>query len=96
MAIGVKVLERPIRQTSYLRATLQGMALTAKHLLNPQKVTTQYPEEKKPLSPRWRGTHRMLTTEDGSAGEAGRVIAPSRESDAARPRSPGGTTIPAM
>ena len=43
------------------------MALTFKHLLDPQKVTVQYPEEKWPLSPRWRGTHRMLTTEDGKA-----------------------------
>ena len=27
----------------------------------------QYPEEKWALSPRWRGTHRMLTTETGKA-----------------------------
>ena len=31
------------------------------------EVTTQYPEEKSPISPRWRGTHRMLTTETGKA-----------------------------
>jgi NADH-quinone oxidoreductase subunit I len=67
MAIGVKVLDRPIEQTSYVRATLKGMALTLKHLLDPEKVTIQYPEQKWPLSPRWRGTHRMLTTEDGKA-----------------------------
>ena len=69
MAIGVKVLERPIEQTSYLRATLSGMGLTLKHLLRPmsEKVTVQYPEEKLGVSPRWRGTHRMLTTEDGKA-----------------------------
>jgi NADH-quinone oxidoreductase subunit I len=30
-------------------------------------VVTEYPEEKWELSPRWRGTHRMLTTEDGKA-----------------------------
>ena len=46
MAIGVKVLERPIEETSYVRATLKGMALTLKHLLDPEKVTIQYPEEK--------------------------------------------------
>ena len=34
MAIGVKVLERPIEQTSYVRATLSGMALTLKHLFS--------------------------------------------------------------
>ena len=67
MAIGVKVMERPVEQTSYVRATLKGMALTFKHLLNTHKVTVQYPEQKWPLSPRWRGTHRMLTTEDGKA-----------------------------
>jgi NADH-quinone oxidoreductase subunit I len=69
MAIGVKVLERPIAQTSYVRASLQGMALTLRHLLRPMsdKVTIQYPEQKYSVSPRWRGTHRMLTTEDGKA-----------------------------
>ena len=67
MAIGVKVLERPIEEVSYVRATLKGMALTFKHLINPHKVTVQYPEKRDPLSPRWRGTHRMLTTEDGKA-----------------------------
>ena len=68
MAIGVKVLERPIEETSYVRATLKGMALTAKHLFDVNgRVTIQYPEEKSPISPRWRGTHRMLTTEDGKA-----------------------------
>jgi NADH-quinone oxidoreductase subunit I len=69
MAIGVKVLERPIKQTSYVRATAQGLALTLKHLLRPMsdKVTIQYPDEKYAVSPRWRGTHRMLTTEDGKA-----------------------------
>ena len=70
MAIGVKVMKRPTQQTSYLRATLKGMALTFSHLLRP-KVTMQYPEEKSSkdwtLSSRWRGTHRMLTDEQGRA-----------------------------
>jgi len=70
MPIGVKVMKRPIKQTSYLRATLKGMALTFSHLLRP-KVTMQYPEEKSSkdwtLSSRWRGTHRMLTDEQGRA-----------------------------
>ena len=46
MAINVKVVERPIEDVSYVRATLKGMALTFKHLVNPHKVTVQYPEEK--------------------------------------------------
>ena len=67
MAITVKVMERPIGEVSYVRATLKGLALTLKHLVDPHRVTIQYPEEKWDLSPRWRGTHRMLTTEDGAA-----------------------------
>ena len=67
MAITVKLLERPVDQVSYIRATLKGMALTLKHLVDPHKVTLQYPTEKWQLSPRWRGTHRMLTTETGKA-----------------------------
>src|SRR3981189_1093907 len=68
MAIKVKVGERPIEDVSYIRATLKGMALTVKHLFDGNgRVTTQYPEEKSPISPRWRGTHRMLTTETGKA-----------------------------
>ena len=67
MAIGVKVLDRPIEQTSYVRATLTGMGHTLKHLFTPEKVTTQYPEQKEAISKRWRGTHRMLTTEEGKA-----------------------------
>src|SRR3989454_9961072 len=70
MAIGVKVMKRPGAEVSYLRATLKGMALTLSHLWRP-KVTMQYPEEKSSkdwtLSPRWRGTHRMLTDEQGRA-----------------------------
>ena len=74
MAIGVKVLKRPEREVSYVRATLKGMALTFKHMFE-KKVTMQYPEEKSTdvehggggwsISPRWRGTHRMLTDEQG-------------------------------
>ena len=45
MAIGVKVLKRPEREVSYVRATLKGMALTFKHMFE-KKVTMQYPEEK--------------------------------------------------
>jgi NADH-quinone oxidoreductase subunit I len=67
MAINVKVLERPVEEVSYLRATLKGMARTFKHLIDPDKVTTQYPEQKQIISRRWRGTHRMLTTETGKA-----------------------------
>jgi NADH-quinone oxidoreductase subunit I len=70
MAIGVKVVVRPDKEVSYLRATLKGMAITFRHLLQ-KKFTMQYPEqiaeEERSLSPRWRGTHRMLTDEQGRA-----------------------------
>jgi len=73
MAIGVKVMKRPEKDVSYVRATLKGMALTFRKMLEP-KVTMQYPEEKSApeperggwsLAPRWRGTHRMLADEQG-------------------------------
>ena len=67
MTINVKVLDRPIEGVSYVRATIKGLALTFKHLVDPHKVTVQYPEERWDIAPRWRGTHRMLTTEDGKA-----------------------------
>lgn len=67
MSIGVKVLARPVSEVSYVRATLKGLAKTFSHMVDPHKVTVQYPEQKYPISPRWRGTHRMLTTETGKA-----------------------------
>ena len=63
----VKVLERPHAEGSYVRAAARGLGITLRHMLNPYKVTQQYPEEKWDLAPRWRGTHRMATHEDGSA-----------------------------
>lgn len=76
MAITVKRVVRPIAETSYVRATLKGMGITLKHIFQP-KVTTQYPEQKWELSPRWRGTHRMLTTEDGKAKCVGCGLCPT-------------------
>jgi NADH-quinone oxidoreductase subunit I len=68
VAITVKVMKRPTREVSYVRAALKGMSLTFKHMLQPP-VTMQYPEEKSQdgwtLSQRWRGTHRMLTDQEG-------------------------------
>ena len=65
MAATVKVMKRPERRkTSYLRASLKGMALTFRHILQPKK-TLQYPDEPLELAPRWRGTHRMEVHADG-------------------------------
>src|SRR5690606_20104372 len=65
MAIKVKTVRRPRGTPSYMRATLKGLALTFRHLVNPKKVPLQYPDEKPELSPRWRGTHRMEVHADG-------------------------------
>ena len=44
MSITVKVVERPVEEVSYVRATLKGMGLTLKHLFAVNdRVTVQYP-----------------------------------------------------
>ena len=43
---------------------LKGMRLTGRHFLS-KKVTVQYPEEKTPLSPRFRGLHALRRYENG-------------------------------
>ncbi|MCG8467280.1 MAG: NADH-quinone oxidoreductase subunit I [Gemmatimonadetes bacterium] len=63
----VKVVERPVGEGSYVRAAAKGMGVTLRHLLDPNKKTQQYPDEKWELAPRVRGTHRMAVHEDGRA-----------------------------
>jgi len=63
----VKVVERPEREASYVRAAAGGMRITLGHMLDPRKKTQQYPDEKWELAPRHRGTHRMAVHEDGTA-----------------------------
>lgn len=43
---------------------LKGMALTGRYAFR-KKVTLQYPEEKTPLSPRFRGLHALRRYENG-------------------------------
>lgn len=43
---------------------LQGMSLTGKRLFS-RKVTIQYPEEKTPISPRFRGHHALRRYPNG-------------------------------
>jgi len=70
MAITVTTLRRPESESSYVRATLKGMALTFKHMFQ-KKWTMQYPEETSApdwtISPRYRGTHVMAVDENGKA-----------------------------
>ncbi len=42
----------------------KGMALTGKYMFKP-KITIQFPEEKTPLSPRFRGLHALRRYENG-------------------------------
>jgi NADH-quinone oxidoreductase subunit I len=43
---------------------LKGMALTGRHLFA-RKITIQYPEEKTPISPRFRGLHALRRYPNG-------------------------------
>ena len=43
---------------------VKGLALTGKHAFR-RKITVQFPEEKTPLSPRFRGLHALRRYENG-------------------------------
>jgi len=43
---------------------LQGLSVTGRHFFK-RKITSQYPEEKTPLSPRFRGLHAQRRYDDG-------------------------------
>ena len=47
-----------------LRDILVGMSITGRYLFKP-KITVQYPEEKTPLSSRFRGLHALRRYENG-------------------------------
>ena len=47
-----------------LTELFRGMALTGRHFLQ-RKITVQFPEEKTPLSPRFRGLHALRRYENG-------------------------------
>ena len=70
-----------ISQRFYLREVLSGLGLTAAHFFRNMRrhvahafgkkdargaVTIQYPEERRPYSPRLRSLHRLVRREDGS------------------------------
>ena len=42
----------------------KGMAVTGRHFFA-RKITVQFPEEKTPLSPRFRGLHALRRYENG-------------------------------
>ena len=48
----------------FLLDMLKGLALTGRHFLKPT-ITVQFPEEKTPLSPRFRGLHALRRYPNG-------------------------------
>ena len=48
----------------FLKELLKGMALTGRHLFA-RKITVQYPDEKTPQSPRFRGLHALRRYPNG-------------------------------
>jgi NADH-quinone oxidoreductase subunit I len=48
----------------FLKDLLQGMAVTAGYFFKP-KITIQYPDEKTPMSPRFRGLHALRRYPNG-------------------------------
>ncbi|MEB4592436.1 NADH-quinone oxidoreductase subunit NuoI [Candidatus Thiothrix sp. Deng01] len=51
-------------KTFSLQELLKGMSVTGKYLLE-RKLTIQYPEEKTPISPRFRGHHALRRYPNG-------------------------------
>jgi len=51
-------------KTWLLLELLRGMALTGRYLFK-KKITVEYPEERTPLSPRFRGLHALRLYESG-------------------------------
>lgn len=56
--------EMTLAERAYLPAIFQGMAITLRHFFK-KKATIQYPEERRPLSPVFRGLHVLKRDEQG-------------------------------
>lgn len=51
-------------ESIYLVAIIKGMMITIRHFFR-RKVTVQYPEQKRELSPVYRGQHVLMRDEEG-------------------------------
>ena len=63
----VEMMVERVRQffrTFLLVELVKGMMLTGRHLFR-RKITVQYPEEKTPMSPRFRGLHALRRYPNG-------------------------------
>ena len=72
MELKVKQVKRVdgIKEAFYIPAAFGGLRLTVKHFFrnlfgSRDVVTINYPEEKRPVSMRWRGRHRLTRKDDG-------------------------------
>ena len=54
----------PLFYSLLLRELLRGLRLTGRHLFS-RKITVRYPEEKTPMSPRFRGLHALRRYPNG-------------------------------
>lgn len=48
----------------YLKEIIRGLSITIRHFFK-RKVTIQYPDQKRPLSPVFRGRHLLMRDEEG-------------------------------
>ncbi|MBF0308818.1 MAG: NADH-quinone oxidoreductase subunit NuoI [Magnetococcales bacterium] len=55
---------RTFLESFLMKELFAGMAVTLKYFFRP-RITIQYPEERTPLSPRFRGEHALRRYEDG-------------------------------
>lgn len=51
-------------ESIYLKEIVRGLSITIRHFFAP-KVTVQYPEQKRPMSPVFRGRHVLMRDEQG-------------------------------
>ena len=72
MELKVKRVERVdgVKEAIFLPAIFNGLRLTVKHFWRNlfgarDVVTINYPEEKRHVSPRWRGRHRLSRLDNG-------------------------------
>ena len=75
MAVKVKTVERPdmtLAESLFVVELFKGMLTTNRHfwrnwIRRKDTPTLEYPEKKRPYSSRFRGLHRLMHREDGSA-----------------------------
>ncbi len=74
MVAKVKNVGQPplnLTESLYVTELVRGLLTTNRHfwrnwLRRKDTATLEYPDRKRPYSPRWRGLHRLMLREDGS------------------------------